>query len=353
MPQSYFPVTPPTPGPHAPSHQHGGSDEVAVATPAANAIPKARADSILDPGWIPGQLSGEWIYKTTHAASDPGTGNLTANVPTNTELYISQTTNGGINATNVLSQLGLGDTITFQNETNPTQYFRFRVSAAPVDNGAWWTIAVQLTFTGGGGEPGNNDKILVQFTYGGGTLAGMTGLLSTAQTPLAHTHAAGDVISGQFVMARLASGTPDGTKFIRDDGTLAVPSGGGGGSNVGTATLDFGAFPGASDASVAVTGQAAIVSGSVVNAWLRPATTTDHTADEHLLETMRVVAGNIVAGTGFTIYGINTSQLNEPLVAGGNGRTSNTLIPTGDGGPRMGGKGTRLYGQWTVAWSWN
>lgn len=30
-------------------------------------------------------------------------------------------------------------------------------------------------------------------------------------------------------MAQLAIGTPDGTKFVRDDGTLVVPSGGGGG----------------------------------------------------------------------------------------------------------------------------
>ena len=30
-------------------------------------------------------------------------------------------------------------------------------------------------------------------------------------------------------VAALASGTPTGTKFIRDDGVLAVPPGGGGG----------------------------------------------------------------------------------------------------------------------------
>jgi hypothetical protein len=41
-----------------------------------------------------------------------------------------------------------------------------------------------------------------------------------------HTHAAGDVTSGQFAIARLASGSPDGTKFIRDDGVLATPAGG-------------------------------------------------------------------------------------------------------------------------------
>lgn len=103
----------------------------------------------------------------------------------------------------------------------------------------------------------------------------------------------------------------------------------------GTTTLDFGAFPGKSDTSIAITGQASIVSGSLVEAWLRPAATTDHTADEHIVETIKVIAGNISAGVGFTIYGINTSQLNEEVSRG------------------KGGKGTRIYGTWSCAWVWN
>lgn len=91
----------------------------------------------------------------------------------------------------------------------------------------------------------------------------------------------------------------------------------------GTADLDFGAFPGKSDASVAVTGQASIIAGSLVEAWIRPEATADHSADEHMLETLDIVARDIVAGTGFTIYGINE------------------------------GFGTRLYGVWKVAWVWN
>ena len=96
----------------------------------------------------------------------------------------------------------------------------------------------------------------------------------------------------------------------------------------GTTTVDFGAFPGASDTSVAVTGQAGIVAGSIVGAWLRPVATADHSVDEHVVETLRVEAGNIVAGTGFTIYAVNTNQISDPR-----------------GSPR-------LYGLWTVAWAW-
>jgi hypothetical protein len=122
----------------------------------------------------------------------------------------------------------------------------------------------------------------------------------------------------------------------------------------GTTTLDFGAFPGKSDASVTVTGQTAISGTSLVEAWLYPSATSDHTADEHLLETIRVVAGNIVAGTGFTIYGLNTSQINEPLETPGASefRSASTSV-YGLTGNSVGGTGTRIYGQWTVAWVWN
>ena len=122
--------------------------------------------------------------------------------------------------------------------------------------------------------------------------------------------------------------------------------------------MDFGVFPGVSDASVAVTGQAAIVAGSLVEAWIRPEATADHSADEHMLETLKVFAANIVAGTGFTIYGFNTSELNEhepPQFLTNQGQA---IV----GSPRQAGhwpatysegKGTRIWGTWSIAWAWN
>ena len=128
----------------------------------------------------------------------------------------------------------------------------------------------------------------------------------------------------------------------------------------GTAILNFGAFPGNSDTSVAITGQASILSGSFVEAWLVPTATADHTADEHLLESIKVIAGNVIAATGFTIYGINTGQINEPLQEAGFNRnhisTGTAAANTGYGAntntSSVGGLGTRIYGQWTVAWVW-
>ncbi|RPI26184.1 MAG: hypothetical protein EHM70_19260 [Chloroflexota bacterium] len=90
----------------------------------------------------------------------------------------------------------------------------------------------------------------------------------------------------------------------------------------GITTLAFGAFPGKTDATIAVTGQTGIVAGSLVEAWIRLIATSQHSADEHLVEELEIRAGNIVAGTGFTIYGITRSK-------------------------------TRLYGDWTVSWAWS
>jgi hypothetical protein len=122
----------------------------------------------------------------------------------------------------------------------------------------------------------------------------------------------------------------------------------------GTTTVDFGAFPGKSDTSVAVS-QPSILGGSLVEAWLYPVATADHSADEHLVETIRVIAGNVSAGVGFTIYAMNTSQLNEPLAlanAAGGFRSAATTV-SGTSGPSVGGIGTRIYGQFTVSWVWN
>lgn len=137
---------------------------------------------------------------------------------------------------------------------------------------------------------------------------------------------------------------------------LATPSGGGGGTTItsGVTTIDFGAFPGKSDVSLDITGQASIVSGSKVKAYIIATATADHSADEHWLETIDVMAGNIVAATGFTIYAKNTNWLAEPVLEqwantrlAGPGTGTNQIRP--DNG---GGKGTRLYGLFTIAWEW-
>lgn len=94
----------------------------------------------------------------------------------------------------------------------------------------------------------------------------------------------------------------------------------------GTVELDFGAAPGKTDASIAVA-SATIAAGSLVEAWLRPVATADHSADEHMVESFRVFAADIVAGVGFTVYGHSTAQWG-------------------------GQQSHNIYGLWTCAWAW-
>lgn len=89
---------------------------------------------------------------------------------------------------------------------------------------------------------------------------------------------------------------------------------------MGETTVDFTSTPSAS-ASVVIDGQDYIEEGSLVEAWIEAKATSDHTEAQHAAEPLRVVAGTIVPGTGFTIYVYN------------------------DGGTTS--------GTWTVAWRWH
>jgi hypothetical protein len=120
----------------------------------------------------------------------------------------------------------------------------------------------------------------------------------------------------------------------------ATIAGGGVGSTVsGQAIIDFGAFPGASDASVAVA-SAGISAGSIITASLAAVATSDHSADEHVCEDIEVIPGAPNAGVGFTLYARLRSHptgLDSPFRRGqNNSNAGNTLA----------------YGQWTVNWSY-
>lgn len=159
-----------------------------------------------------------------------------------------------------------------------------------------------------------------------------------------------------------AAATTDLTAFARtllddpDAATMLATLGLSGlGGAQGTATIDFGSFPGASDASVTITGQTGIDSlSSNVQVWMRAEDSTDHTAEEHMVETIALFATDIVNGVGFTIRAFNTSQVNEPLTSAGasNFRSAATTV-YGTGENSIGGKGTLIWGKWNINWRWS
>jgi hypothetical protein len=82
-------------------------------------------------------------------------------------------------------------------------------------------------------------------------------------------------------------------------------------SNTDIAEIDFGAFPGANEASVNVTGQTGITAASKVEAWVMgDDTTLNHTASDHRYFALFAA---LTCGTpdtsGFTIYARSAMKL--------------------------------------------
>jgi hypothetical protein len=104
--------------------------------------------------------------------------------------------------------------------------------------------------------------------------------------------------SDTIPISNLGTGTPDGTKFLRDDGVFATPAGGGGGGNSTTQTVDFGASF-TDKAQVVVTGQSWVTSSSEIVAHIKTPSTVD--PDEIRLLEFQIVISDLVNGVGFTI----------------------------------------------------
>lgn len=88
-----------------------------------------------------------------------------------------------------------------------------------------------------------------------------------------------------------------------------------GSSNVGSGEIDFGAFPGANEASVAITGQASIVAGSKITITPAAVATSDHTLNDNAYAAMltALTPGTITAATGFIVYARSEQKMQGKL----------------------------------------
>lgn len=96
---------------------------------------------------------------------------------------------------------------------------------------------------------------------------------------------------------------------VGNDVTVTIPGGGGGGGSFtqGTATLDFGAFPGSNEATVVVTGQAAIGATPIILLFVSgDDTTVDHDENDHnyFASVVGLTPSDVVAGDRFTINAV-------------------------------------------------
>jgi hypothetical protein len=113
----------------------------------------------------------------------------------------------------------------------------------------------------------------------------------------------------------------------------------------GTAVLDFGAFPGSSITFVDVA-TAGVTSTSLVEAWIRPEGTADHTDGDHVVAPIRVV-GMFLSPGNIRIWGINTNDVIPPL------ELQPVLSSTLGWDVRLARQNApMLVGQYNVNWAW-
>lgn len=123
--------------------------------------------------------------------------------------------------------------------------------------------------------------------------------------------------------------TRDSTIMLAN-GWLPVPGGGGGaGATSGSALIDFGSFPGSAFAQTLVVAVDAADPLAVVDVWILPAATADHSIDEHVVDPPMVSgyadgAGNVVI-TGIPRFGLTSPIPPDPMP----------------------------YGKWNVAWAFS
>lgn len=117
----------------------------------------------------------------------------------------------------------------------------------------------------------------------------------------------------------------------------------------GTTTLDFGTFPGGPSTYTDVA-TAGVVATSLIEAWVMPIATADHTAEDHIVEGIEVKAIYFSDGN-IRIYGYNRIDLmppHEPVVIYEKkpltGRNSTAIKRQNPPNP---------VGLFTVAWVWN
>ncbi len=147
---------------------------------------------------------------------------------------------------------------------------------------------------------------------------------------------------------RKGAGTPGapGTPGINGGGTVL---------GSGTSIVNFGSG-GSSHTTLNVIGQPAILAGSLVYAWVKPEATLDHSAEEHVVEDIRVYAASIIAGVGFTIHAVAGNEIISASTEARLARFSGVGQDAGPGQrqrgpqPAPGGLANLVFGRWSVGW---
>lgn len=166
--------------------------------------------------------SGDWKYKNSIVTADPGSGNITFNnldPALITEIYISQFTDGGGDASAYLNLMKTGTVVYIQVLNDSSKYITAMFAEEIVDEGGWYSVLV--TIEDNGLIPSNNAIVHCDFFINTGSgsdpipeIPTSDGILNVSTVPGPTVTAALDYLNGQVV------GTYDEIKALRDAGAL-------------------------------------------------------------------------------------------------------------------------------------
>jgi hypothetical protein len=105
-------------------------------------------------------LPFQFKFSSTTTLGNPGTGNFRYNsneTGSITNIYVSKTTSGGIEASVIFKEFNSGSTVLYiQEKDDSTKSSLFGVTSNPIDNGDWYNINVAHLTSSTGGLPKNN-----------------------------------------------------------------------------------------------------------------------------------------------------------------------------------------------------
>ena len=164
----------------------------------------------------------EWIFLTNTSATDPTNKKFKANntIPSAvTEIYYSDITNGGVDASNIINNLNSGSIIYIQQKDNSSSSTLYNVIGNPIDNTSWWTVPV--AYDSGESLPSNNKKaISIFFGVGPNAAWGSIGGTLSAQTDLQTELSSHDyLMSSSIITGGSLSIGVDPTKFDVESGS--------------------------------------------------------------------------------------------------------------------------------------
>jgi hypothetical protein len=103
--------------------------------------------------------SAEWNFNTGTASADPGKGKFRFNAVTDaavTQLYFDSITTNNFDFSNYFRSFTSGMGIVIQDSGNASNWAKYTMSGAPLDQGGWWIVPV--TFVSSGGSLPNNNS---------------------------------------------------------------------------------------------------------------------------------------------------------------------------------------------------